>query len=186
MKSVFRPAFAIASLWIALSDASHAALSIMVDTTTKQYYLSGSTTGLPEMDIMMESAQIFWNNQQPYNGGYPSFLALSAFSNSGTVPQSFTMFLHGNGNINGAANFGSGEMVTLVGDSSVKFSYSGWEPTVIAEIESKALAGEVLPVTSGSSAFAMTFQAVPEPTSALLVLVGGCSLVLRRRRNQSA
>ena len=63
------------------------------------------------------------------------------------------MFIHGNGDINGALDLDAPDVTTLTGDSSATFDYSGWAATVITELESKAVAGEIIPVTQGSSNF---------------------------------
>jgi hypothetical protein len=62
--------------------------------------------------------------------------------------------------------------LTLTGNPDVRFdcsSASGWSPTLIAELEDKALNGEVVGVESGSPEFALTFRLVdpvlPEPLS---------------------
>ena len=92
------------------------------------------------------------------------------------------MFVHSNGNINGNYEFfGDFGSLTILGNSEVRGSYAGWDASVIAEFESKAQSGEIVPSITDSN-FNIEFAAVPEPSSTLLGLLGVCSLLLRRRR----
>jgi hypothetical protein len=170
---------------LGLSAVASAQLTINVDTSARQYYLSGSATGAVGGDEE-GGYKIFWDNAQPYNGGFPAFLAQTAFIATGNTTTGFTMFIHGNGNVNGVLNFSSGNNVTLTGDSTVRFDYSVWASTVITELESKAALGETVATTTGSSQFTLTFAtaAIPEPTT-YAALLGGAALlgaIVRRRR----
>ena len=149
----------------------------------QQYYLSGTATGTPLFDPDFGSGTIFWDNGQPVNGGFTDFLSLAAFSVTGNSANSVTMFLHGNGDINGALDLNSGGATTLTGNPNVTFSYGGWAPALIAELESKALSGETINVTEGSATFGIDFtSAVPEPSSVLLIVIGGAGAAIWRSR----
>jgi hypothetical protein len=170
------------SLYFARSASAQ--LFLNVDTQLQQYYLSGTATGTPLFDPEFGEGTIFWDNGQPVNGGFTNFLSLAAFSVTGNTANSFTMFLHGNGDINGALDLSSGGATTLTGNPNVTFSYGGWAPALIAELESKALSGETVNVTEGSATFGLVFTtaAVPEPSSALLILIGGAGAAIWRGR----
>lgn len=163
---------------LGLAAVASAQLTINVDTSAQQYYLSGSATGAVGGDAE-DGYRIFWDNGQPYNGGFPAFLAQTAFIATDNTTTGFTMFIHGNGNVNGVLRFSSGNDVTLTGDSTVRFDYSGWESSVITELESKAALGETVATTAGSSQFTLTFAtaAIPEPTT-YAALLGGAALVI--------
>lgn len=173
--------------WI-LTASAPAQLVVNVDPALQMYWLSGSASGAPGGDEDF-GYEIFWNNNLPYDGGYTNFLSLSAFTISGNSSANFIMFLHGNGNINGALDLNSGAALTLTGNAAVKFDYSGYSPGLVTSLESKAAANQALPATDGSPAFGLTFRtvaAVPEP-SAIALLAGlglgaGAILFLRRRR----
>lgn len=169
----------VASSFLARDAAAQ--LYINVDTQLQQYYLSGSATGMPFTDPDFGS-QIFWDNGQPYDGGYTDFLSIAAFTVTGNSPSSFQMYLHGNGNVNGAFNLSSGSVTTLTGDSTMIFSYAGWDPAVIASLEGKAASGETVTVTQGSSTFGLNFAVVPEPTSTALIVVSAAGAVVWQGR----
>jgi hypothetical protein len=164
-------------LSLCLCAITSAQLTINVDASAQEYYLSGSATGAVGGDEDM-GYEVFWNNSQPYNGGFSNFLSDGAFTVSGNTAGGFTMFIHGNGNINGVFNFVTAGSVTLTGNSAVRFDYGSWDPLMIAEIESKAALGETVAVTRGSSDFALVFStaAIPEP-STYAALFGGLAFL---------
>ncbi len=165
---------------ILLSSSLSAQLILNVDPATKEYFVSGSATGVPagEEDF---GFTLFWDNQQEYDGGYVDFLSGAAFDLQGNSAFNWTMFLHGNGNVNGALRLGSADAFTLTGNPEVRHDYSSWSPAVIAELEGKATSGEFLAVTDGSPAFAMQFAVVPEPSTYALLGFSGVILMLVRR-----
>lgn len=172
---------------LGLAAVASAQLTINVDTSAQHYYLSGSATGAVGGDAE-DGYRIFWDNGQPYNGGFPAFLAQTAFIATGNTMAGFTMFIHDSGNVNGVLNFNSGNDVTLTGNSTLRFDYSGWASSVITELESKAALGETVATTSGASQFTLTFAtaAIPEPTT-YAAFLGGTALVsalVRRRRDR--
>lgn len=173
-----------AILAFSLPALAPAALTIGVNPTSKIYYLSGSASGSPYYDEDMEFGQIFWDNYQPYDGGYISILSEAAFSVTGNTSQgNFILFLHGNGNLNGAFRLETENVLTLSGNQNVTYDYSGWSPALQAVLEGKAAANEFLAVTNGASAsFGMNFAIVPEPSATLLLLAGGGGLAMMRRR----
>lgn len=187
-----RKIFAACAIGLCPATVAWAQLTIHVDTSVKEYYLDGSATGAVGGDEET-GYQVFWNNGQPFNGGFPTFLSQAAFIVTGNTASNFTMFIHGNGNINGVLEFTSGSPVTLTGNAAVRYDYSGWAPGVIMELESKAAFGEMVAVINGSPNFALGFAtaAVPEPsTYAVIVGIGallGAALFRRRRtRTQEA
>lgn len=169
---------------LSLSPAASAALTIIVDTAEKEYYLSGTATGFPAEDFFFGSGQIAWDNGEPLDGGFVSILSESAFMVSGnTSSGSFILFLHGNGNMNGAFDFETADLATLTGDPSIRFDYSGWAPALQTEFEAKAAAGDIVSVVNGASTnFNLGIQAVPEPGSSALVATGLLGLACFRRR----
>ena len=177
-------ALALALLALAVPSFASAALTIRVDVVEKEYYLSGSASGLPEENFMFGNGQIAWDNGQPYDGGYVDILSEEAFTVSGnTSSGSFIMFLHGNGNFNGGFDFETASLTTLTGNSAIRFDYSNWAPALITRFETAAANNEVISVANGaSSAFALNIGAVPEPSSATLLLLAGTGLAFIRRR----
>jgi len=179
---------------LALASAARAALIINVDPATKNYFVSGSATGTPGstgFGPFLPRYDIFWDNGQAYSippGDSTNLLTQSAFTVTGNTPTSFVLFIHANGNVNGSFEFSSGATTTLTADSNYLYSYAGWSTTLIHEIEDKARLGETVPVTSGSSAFALSFavasSAVPErtPTAGLVGTLTLIGVALRRRR----
>lgn len=108
---------------------------------------------------------------------------MSAFTVTGNSPGFFQMYLHGNGNINGAFDLASGSVTTLTGNSDVTFSYAGWDPALITMLEGKATSGETVNVTQGSSSFALGFTGVvPEPSSMMFIALAGVGAAVWRRR----
>ena len=166
-----------------LSGAANAALVLTVDSSTKEYYFEGSATGAPSG--MMEMSLVSWDNEQAYgmNNDYsPNLLTGDMLVILGIEAPGPAFFVHAPGNINGGFNF-SGEFssVTIVANPEARGSYASWNPAVIATFEAKAQSGEIIP--SGSDAnFNIQLSAVPEPSSALLGMLGVCGLLLRRRR----
>ena len=169
---------------LSLSATAPAALTIYVDSTEKEYFLSGTATGLPFEDFMFGRGQIFWDNNEPGDGGYVEILSEAAFIvTDNTSSGTFIMFLHGNGNVNGAFNLQTATQTTLTGNSSLRFDYSGWAPALQAELEAKAAGGDIVPVTNGASSnFALEFQAVPEPGSLALAGIALAGMAARRKR----
>lgn len=169
---------------LSLSAAASAALTIHVDATEKEYYLSGSATGLPEENFFSGSGQIAWDNGETLDGGFETILSEAAFSvANNTSSGSFILFLHGNGNVNGAFDFETADLTTLTGNSSLRFDYSGWAPALQTELEAKAAGGDIVPVANGaSSSFNLSFQAVPEPGPAALISIALLGLAFSRRR----
>jgi hypothetical protein len=173
---------------VCLASVASAQLTVHVDTTAKEYYLSGSATGAVGGSEMM-GYNISWDNDQPYNGGYTSMLSDEAFTVSGTTGNGFILFLHGNGNVNGGFDFSSGGTVTLTGNADVRFGYGSWDGALIAELESKAALGET--VLGSAPAFNLAFStasaAVPEPSTYAAIL-GGLTLAgvvfVRARKNR--
>jgi hypothetical protein len=152
----------ISSVLLAVTALAQDGLFINVDPDTKTYFLSGTATGLPsDPPIPIPTFPINWDNFQPYSLGsdYAEFLSDSAFTVTGNSVADFVMFIHGAGNVNGGFDFDSKSVTTLTGNPDVLFDYSGWSPTLIAELEDKALAGEIVDVTFGSPEFALTFRA---------------------------
>lgn len=172
---------------LAAGAALAPSLFLHVDTVAKEYYLSGSATGVPEEDFFSGSGQISWDNGQPLDGGFTELLSQSAFVVTGNTASSFILFLHGNGNVNGAMDFDSSGATTLTGDSNLRFDYSFWSSVLIAELEDKASSNEVIPVAAGGETFAIQFAgaAIPE-SSAFATLAGaavlGCAMLRRRCR----
>lgn len=179
-------------------------LFINVDTVAKEYYLSGTATGYPASTGMggpggmegpggMGGYEVFWDNYQPYDGGYENLLSESAFVITGNSGYDYTLFFHGNGNINGAFNFSSGGSTTLTGDSTLRFSYAGWSEYMIAELEDKVVNQELVVPSSGDMAFTLQFTAapaaaIPEPATGA-ALAGAITLtgvVAVRRRERRA
>ena len=169
---------------VLLSSSLSAQLILNVDVAEKQYFLTGSATGAPDGEEDF-GYTVFWDNQQPYDGGYADFLSLAAFDLQGNSSISFTMYLHGNGNINGYLRLESGSAFTLSGNPEARFDYASWSPAMIAEFESKATGGEFLSVTEGSPDFAMQFAVVPEPSTYALLGSSGIILMLVRRFSRS-
>ncbi len=142
-----------------LGMSAHAALYVEVDKASKTYYVSGSASGTPAHDEMND--YVSFDNGQAYGGVYTNLFSQDMFKVSGNTMAFITFFLHASGNINGGWNLASASYCTITGDTTVRASYAGFEATLIAELESKADAVETIPVTEGSSTFAMTIRNAP-------------------------
>ncbi len=96
------------------------------------------------------------------------------------------MFLHGGGNVNGVLSLTTDSTTTLMENPSIITSYADWNPAVATQLENKAASNAVVGMRNngGSASFAMTFQTIPEPSTAAL-LFGGfvLSVYSRRKRN---
>jgi hypothetical protein len=172
-----------------------ATLFLNVDTSAQEYYLSGSASGSPyvnDFGPFAQGSQIFYSNYQPTAGGYASWLSLDAFTVTGNTASHMTLYIHGNGNINGAINFAEGSALTLAGKESQRYSYATWDTSVITALEGKATVGEILVPTQGDVSFAIQFKhapaAIPEPSTvaAIFGAVALAGVVVHRRRVQRA
>lgn len=157
--------------------SASADMIINVDTAAQEYYLSGSATGEPFFDRNYGFYLISWDNDQDFSSDYENFLSPAAFTVSGnTITNSAFGFIHADGSVGGNIYFDTGNSTTLTGVPSQRYDYSGWSSSLRAELEDKAATGETLPVSNGSSSFAMTFAqapaAVPEPGSLALLSTG--------------
>lgn len=172
---------AISLMWVPLASAE---LVLNVNAADKEYFLAGSASGTPFHDVSFGENYLLWDNVGFFGGGYGSLLSTSAFEATGNSILSFEMFLHGNGNINGVMQLASSNYMSLQGNPSVVFSYAEWDPNAIVELESKAMAGEVVAVSHGAFAFALRVEqaSVPEPDSLCLVVCSVVILILKRRR----
>jgi hypothetical protein len=146
-----------------------AQIFLNVDPIRQEYFLSGSASGVPSAEFL--PFHISWDNNQPTGGGLVNLLDINAFRVSGQEAFGFIMFLNGNGNVNGALFLASDDPVTLTGDSSRRYDYSFFDPPLVSQLERKAEVGEFLPTVSGSPSFGITFVAVPEPSTLILLIV---------------
>ncbi|MCW5558426.1 MAG: PEP-CTERM sorting domain-containing protein [Verrucomicrobiae bacterium] len=147
------------------------------------------SAGEPHDGNSLGRPRIYWWNQEADGGGVENnFLPEEVFIVGGNTITSYAGFTFaGNGSVGGYFYLASIGTTTLTGNPSIITSYAGWDPAVAATLENKAITGATVDMIDGSPSFALTFQAIPEPSvSALLLGVGSPAFAMARKRLRKA
>lgn len=186
MKTTNKVALLAATLitYGSLAGVVNAALTLVVDTTAKTYWLTGTAVSpdpFPDDGPSPETEMLLWNNNQVVGGGLLTFIANNNFVVEEGVDYGY-MDIHANGNISGGMNFTQvAPTPTAVANPATVKSYAEWSPQMVETFEVMANNSAQIGVDFGDPVFTITFQAVPEPSSALLGTAGVLGLAFRRR-----
>ncbi len=155
----------VSAVCLAVSALAQDGLFINVDPVTKTFFFSGAATGEPRA-AALGASRIYWRNDEPSTSDdwAPLGHLFEAFVVSGNrVSDGFEWAFNAAGHVNANIEFQSDfgfptNPTTLTGNPTVLYDYSDWSAALQAELEQKAADSEILPVTEGDPAFALTFR----------------------------
>lgn len=191
-----RPLFISTFVILHSTMASHGAMTLLLNTSTKEFAFTGSDTGIPNTDTI-RAIRWFGSHSESAPNSSITFDTASAFITSSGMPEvsphDTRIAYFGGSIIKGIVielrleDVDTSQPSTVTG-TGVFQSYAGLSASAIANLESyigSTIAhspGNSLSFGGGVGYSELTVVAVPEPGSTALLGLGTVGFILRRRR----